>query len=88
MHKLLTVTAIGLALSFGAAQAQTQKIAPVQDKTAIMFACEKAVGSRKGDERKSFLVSCLAARSEPQQGKVTTASSPSSSCHDGRAEDL
>ena len=91
MRKFLSLIAIGLGISIGAAQAQGPKMQPMQDKTA-MSACEKAAGSRKGDERKSFMVSCVASRGDAQQSKVAAATSSTSSassyCHHASAEDL
>ena len=85
MSKFLTVVAIGFFCSVGAgqvqaqAQAQSQKMTPQQDKTAL---CEKAAGDKKGDVRKAFVRTCLAAKSEPQQNKVASCD------HESRAEDL
>ena len=55
MNRLLSVLALGLALSFGAAHAQDTKT-PQQNK---MAQCNKDAGDRKGDERKAFMSECL-----------------------------
>ena len=79
MHSHLTLMAIGLALSVGSAQAQVLKAAPQLDKVAM---CEKAAGTKTGNERKSFINTCMAAKSEAQPGKMASCD------HASRAEDL
>ena len=79
MSKFLTLFASSLALFVSTAQAQAPlKPQPQLDKTAM---CDKAAGARKGDERKAFLRTCMAAKSETQPDKVA-------GCHGARAEDL
>ena len=61
MKKLLTLVALGLTLSFGAAQAQDKAKTPQQTK---MAACNKDAVDKKGDERKAFMKTCLSAKKE------------------------
>ena len=62
MNKLLTLAALGLALSFGAANAATDKPkTPQQEK---MAACNKDATDKKGDERKAFMKTCLSAKKD------------------------
>ena len=68
MKKLLSLVAIGLALSFGAAHAQDKAKTPQQTKMAM---CNKDAVDKKGDERKAFMKTCLSAKKEsPQQSKM------------------
>lgn len=79
MRNLISLITIGLGLSFGAAQAQVQKVTPQQYRSAT---CEKAAGNKKGNERTAFVRSCMVAKSEPQMTQA-------SGCeHGSRAEDL
>ncbi len=79
MRNLISLITIGLGLSFGAAQAQVQKLTPQQFRTAT---CEKAAGNKKGSERAAFVRACMAPKSEPQMTQT-------SGCeHGSRAEDL
>ena len=61
MKKLLTLVAIGLTLSFGAAYAQDKAKTPQQTKMAM---CNKDATDKKGDERKAFMKTCLSAKKE------------------------
>jgi len=72
MRPYSTLVAILLAASFGAVQAQAQKLTPVQDRSS---ACERAAGAKKGDERRAFIVSCMAARSDAPQQSTASAGS-------------
>lgn len=58
MKKTLTLLALGLALSAGAAYAADVKT-PQQSK---MTTCNKEAGDKKGDERKAFMKECLSAK--------------------------
>jgi hypothetical protein len=60
MNKLLSVLAMGLCLSFGAAQAQDKPAANKQQSK--MATCNKDAGEKKGDERKKFMSECLSAK--------------------------
>jgi hypothetical protein len=53
---VLSLAAIGLALSFGTAHAQDKPAAAQQGKMAT---CNKDAGDKKGDERKKFMGECL-----------------------------
>ncbi len=61
MKKLLTLVALGLTLSFGAAHAEDKAKTPQQTKMAM---CNKDAGDKKGDERKTFMKGCLSAKKE------------------------
>jgi len=75
MKKSLSLIALGLALSFGAAQAAD---APAKAPTAQqnkMGQCNKDAGDKKGDERKAFMSECLKAKpaaAMTQQDKMKT----------------
>ena len=70
MNKLLTLAALGLALSFGAAHAADSKKTPQQEK---MAACNKDATGKKGDERKAFMKTCLSAKKD---ATATAAAAP------------
>ncbi len=61
MKKLLTLLAMGLSLSLGAAHAADAAKTPQQGKMAT---CNKDAGEKalKGDERKAFMKECLSAK--------------------------
>ncbi len=69
MNKLLSLLAIGIALSFGTAHAQEKAKTPQQEKMAM---CNKDAEGKKGDERKVFMKGCLSAKPETQQSKMKT----------------
>ena len=76
MKKLLTLIAMGLALSVGAAHAADEKAkTPQQNK---MTTCNADAKGKTGDERKKFMSECLSAKpaaaqaKTPQQNKMTT----------------
>ena len=69
MKHLLTLLAIGLSLSFGAAHAQEKAKTPQQTKMAT---CNKDADGKKGDERKAFMKECLSAKPQTQQNKMKT----------------
>jgi len=73
MKKLLSVAALGLALSIGAAHAADEKKPTAQQNK--MTTCNKDAGDKKGDERKKFMSECLSAKPAApatQQDKMTT----------------
>jgi psiF repeat len=71
MKKLVSLMAIGLALSLGAAHAAEPTKTPQQTK---MGTCNKEAADKKGDERKAFMKTCLSAKpaATTQQSKMTT----------------
>lgn len=75
MKKILSLLAIGLVLSFGAAHAADDAKTKQQGKMATCNADEKAK-TLKGDERKAFMKECLSAKPEAaaggQQNKMKT----------------
>ena len=59
MKNLISVLALGLAMTAGSAYAAD---APADGKTAQqnkMATCNKEAGDKKGDERKKFMSECL-----------------------------
>jgi hypothetical protein len=71
MKKVLSLLALGLSLSFGAAYAAD---APTTQQSK-MGACNKDAADKKGDERKAFMKECLSAKpaaAETQQSKMKT----------------
>ena len=62
MKKMLTLLALGLSLSLGAAHAADEKAkSPQQNKMATCNA-EAKTKALKGDERKAFMKECLSAK--------------------------
>ena len=68
MKKMLSLLALGLSLSFGAAYAAD---APTAQQSK-MGTCNKEAGDKKGDERKAFMKTCLSAKKASQQEKMKT----------------
>ncbi len=60
MKKLLSLLALGLSLSFGAAQAADEKAPTAQQ--GKMKTCNAEAKDKKGDERKAFMKECLSAK--------------------------
>jgi hypothetical protein len=68
MKKMLSLIALGLALTGGLAQAQEKAKTPQQNKMAM---CNKEATGKTGDDRKAFMKTCLSAgKSDAQQGKA------------------
>jgi hypothetical protein len=68
MKTLATTIALGLALSLGTAHAATEAQKAQQER---MKACNKDAVGKKGDERKAFMKSCLAAdKATAQQDRM------------------
>lgn len=61
MKKLLSLIAIGLSLSVGAAHALDAEKKPTAQQSK-MTTCNKDAGDKKGDERKKFMKECLSAK--------------------------
>jgi len=59
MKKFLSLLALGLSLSLGAAHAEDAAKTPQQN---MMASCDKDAGNKKGDERKAFMKDCLSAK--------------------------
>ncbi|MDM0054752.1 PsiF family protein [Variovorax fucosicus] len=88
MKKLLSVIALGAALSFNASAQTTAPAAaaPAAAKPAAaapaekaptkqqskMGTCNKDAGEKKGDDRKAFMKECLSAPKVTQQDKMKT----------------
>ena len=88
MKKLLTLSALSLVLSFGAAHAAdtpakaaapapaaAASAAPAAEPTkqqSKMGTCNKEAGEMKGDERKAFMKTCLSNTPATQQDKMKT----------------
>jgi len=58
MKKLLSLVTLGLALACGLAQAEEKARTPQQNKMAM---CNKDATGKSGDERKTFMKTCLSA---------------------------
>jgi hypothetical protein len=56
MKKLISLMALGLAMSVGSAYAASDAPTKQQSK---MASCNKEAGDKKGDERKAFMSECL-----------------------------
>ncbi len=69
MTKLLSLLAVGIAMSIGSAYAQDKPATAQQSKMAT---CNKEATDKKGDERKAFMKTCLSAKKETQQSKMKT----------------
>ena len=69
MHKLISLLAIALALTVGAAHAEEKAKTAQQTK---MGTCNTEAGDKKGDERKAFMKTCLSAKPVTQQNKMKT----------------
>jgi len=60
MKKLLSLLALGLSLSMGAAHAADEPAKTTQQTK--MGTCNKDATGKKGDERKAFMKECLSAK--------------------------
>ena len=69
MRKLISLLAIGIALTVGVAHAEEKAKTAQQTK---MGACNTEAGDKKGDERKAFMKTCLSAKPVTQQSKMKT----------------
>ena len=69
MHKLISLLAIGIALTVGVAHAEEKAKTAQQTK---MGTCNAEAGDKKGDERKAFMKTCLSAKPVTQQSKMKT----------------
>ncbi len=60
MKKLISLLALGLSLTLGAAHAEEKKAPTAQQNK--MAVCNKEAGDKKGEERKKFMSECLKAK--------------------------
>jgi len=67
MKKLFALTLLSMFASGGAYAAANEPVNPQQEK---MKACNTKAGDMKGDERKAFMKTCLAAKPEKKQSKM------------------
>jgi hypothetical protein len=68
MKQLLSLLAVGIALSTGVAQAQEKPKSPQQNRMAM---CNKDASGKSGDERKAFMKTCLSAgKGDVQQSRM------------------
>lgn len=68
MKKLLSLLAIGIALSTGVVHAQDKTKTPQQNRMAM---CNKEATGKSGDERKGFMKTCLSAgKNDVQQSRA------------------
>ena len=74
MKKLLSLCAVGFALSIGAAPAAFAADGAKSAQQSKMSVCNKDADGKKGDERKAFMKECLSAKAAPatQQSKMKT----------------
>ena len=70
MKSLLSVLALGLFLSMGAAHAADGEGKTKQQTK--MATCNVDAADKKGDERKAFMKECLSAKKATQQEKMKT----------------
>ncbi|NMM75341.1 phosphate starvation-inducible protein PsiF [Acidovorax sp. SRB_14] len=70
MKQLLSLTALGLALSLGAAHAADNATPSAQQSK--MASCNTDAKGMKGDERKAFMKNCLSHKPATQQDKMKT----------------
>ncbi|PJI95720.1 psiF repeat-containing protein [Acidovorax sp. 69] len=72
MKQLISLTALGLALTLGAnVHAADDAKAPTKQQSK-MATCNKEAGDQKGDERKAFMKTCLSNKPVTQQDKMKT----------------
>ena len=76
MKKLLSLLAIGIALSSGVALAQEKARTPQHNKMAM---CNKEATGKTGDERKGFMKTCLGAGKDLQQSRMKACNAEASS---------
>jgi psiF repeat len=79
MKKLLSLLAIALSLSMGAAHAEDAAKTPQQNK---MASCNKEAGDKKGDERKAFMKDCLSAKPAAAPDKKTAQQDKMKTCNE------
>jgi psiF repeat len=72
MKAIITAAALAFGLVAGSAMAADN---PQQNKMAV---CNKDAGDKKGDERKAFMKTCLAAKKATQQDKMKTCNASAS----------
>ena len=79
MKKFLSLLALGLSLSLGAAHAEDDVKTPQQNK---MASCNKDAGDKKGDERKAFMKDCLSAKPAAAADKKTAQQDKMKACNE------
>lgn len=73
MKHLMTVLALSVACLSTSAFATSHKEAPEMGKQqSKMASCNADAGEKKGDERKTFMKTCLSAKKATQQDKMKT----------------
>ncbi|MFN4118762.1 PsiF family protein [Acidovorax sp.] len=65
MKKLMSLCALGVALTLGAAAHAAEDKAPTKQQSK-MATCNKEAGEMKGDERKAFMKTCLSNKPSQQ----------------------
>lgn len=75
MKKLLTLLAVSLSVSLGAAHAADAPAKTAQQTK--MATCNKEATGKKGDERKAFMKDCLSAK--PEAAKPAASAAPAAS---------
>lgn len=79
MKQFLSLLALGLSLSLGAAHAEDAAKTPQQNK---MASCNKDAGDKKGDERKAFMKDCLSAKPAAATDKKTAQQEKMKTCNE------
>ncbi len=88
MKKFLTLLAMGLSLSMGAAHAADAAAEAKTPQQSKMGTCNKDAGDKKGDERKAFMKSCLSAKPAAADKKTTQQSKMKTCNVDAGAKNL
>jgi ribosomal protein S3AE len=73
MKKMLSLLALGLAMSFGAAHAADEKAPSAQQSKMKTCNADAKTKDLKGDERKAFMKSCLSNKPAAPEGEAKTA---------------
>ena len=80
MKKLLTLLALGMSLTLGAAHAADAVAAP-SGQQSKMKSCNMDAKDKKGDERKAFMKECLSAKPAAAEATGTTQQNKMKTCN-------
>ena len=72
MSKLVSLLALGVALSFGATAHAADEKSGLTKQQSKMTICNMEAGEMKGDQRKAFMSECLKDKPMTQQDKMKT----------------
>lgn len=81
MKKLLSLTALGLALTLGAGAHAAEDAKAPTNQQSKMATCNKEAGDMKGDERKAFMKECLSAKPAAAEAKGTPQQEKMKACN-------